>query len=74
MTNVVQHPAAVSALKSAASRWLQMRRDHAETARRLWCGQMVSYFSDQELAVLKRGGYLSESDCTLLRQAGRKVQ
>ena len=71
---VIQHPTAAKAFGTAAKRWLKLRRAHAVTERLMWCGQMVSGFSDAELATLKRYGYLSESDCNLLRLAGRPVR
>ena len=37
----------------------------------MWCGMLVTQFSDHELRLLGETGFLSEHDRDLIRQAGR---
>ena len=65
-----QHPSSKLRWAAVAKRWSAAQRVHKLIEGRMWCGTMVE-FSDEELWLLKINGWLSESDCSLLRRAGR---
>ena len=67
---VIQYPSSKLRWQAVVKRWTAAQRVHKAIERCLWCGKMVE-FSDEELWLLKVNGWLSESDCGLLKRAGR---